>query len=188
MAGIPHPILLLGSGGMASALADAAGNLKVAVTGAGSGGTSSVDEATFTAGVSAGTPLMAEDPTSGELLIAQMSPGTRQLAVVAAVTVAPVQSNTSSAVAQTTVGTSSSVVLAANASRKRLTIQNTGTTVIYLAFGGKTPTATAYHRALRAGGTSNDGSSPPYDDTMETGAVAAISSASGGTIVIEERT
>jgi hypothetical protein len=168
---------------------DASGNLLVNVAaGGGAGGTSSTDQTPFSAGASSGTPLMAEDPTSGELLIAQMSPGTRQIQVAATATSTPVQSNTSSAVAQIAVGTSASTVLAANSNRKRLTIQNTGTTVIYLAFGGKTPTPTAYHRALPACGTSNDGSSQPYDDTMETGAVAAISSAPGGTIVIEERT
>jgi hypothetical protein len=176
-------------GGIASQLAvDSSGNLKCAVTGAGSGGTSSVDQSTFTAGTSAGTPIMAEDPTSGELLIVQMSPGTRQLSVAGTLSVSPTQSNTSSAVAQTTVGTSASTILAANGSRKRLTIQNTGTTDIYLAFAGKTPTNTAYHRALPACGVANDGSSQPYDDVMETGAVSAISSAAGGTCVVEERT
>ena len=39
-------------------LLDNSGNLKVAVTGAGSGGTSSVDESGFTPGASAGTPAM----------------------------------------------------------------------------------------------------------------------------------
>ena len=39
-------------------LLDNSGNLKVAVTGAGSGGTSSVDESAFTPGASAGTPAM----------------------------------------------------------------------------------------------------------------------------------
>ena len=41
---------------MASLNLDASGNLKVAVTGAGSGGTSAVDESSFTAGTSAFTP------------------------------------------------------------------------------------------------------------------------------------
>jgi hypothetical protein len=43
---------------------DGAGNLLVAVTGAGSGGTSSVDESGFAAGVSAGTPAMGAYQTS----------------------------------------------------------------------------------------------------------------------------
>lgn len=46
------------SGNLANASLDGSGNLKVSVTGAGSGGTSSVDESTFTPGVSAGTPAM----------------------------------------------------------------------------------------------------------------------------------
>jgi hypothetical protein len=44
-----------------------------------SGGTSEVDETAFAAGVTAGTPIMGEDPLSGELLIIALAPGTRQL-------------------------------------------------------------------------------------------------------------
>lgn len=52
---------------------DASGNLKVAVTGAGSGGTSSVDEAAFTAGVTAGTPAMgAYQATPSQLTDGQL--------------------------------------------------------------------------------------------------------------------
>ena len=106
-----------------------------------------MDEAAFAAGISAGTPLMAEDPTSGQLLIAQMAPGTRTLASSATVT--PPVSITANAVAQTTVGASSGQILAANAAAKGRSIQNTGTVTIYLGLG-KTPTATAYHpRSLR---------------------------------------
>lgn len=58
----PRPVVQVGgtdpSGNLQSCEIDGSGNLKVAVTGAGSGGTSSVDESTFTAGVSAGTPAM----------------------------------------------------------------------------------------------------------------------------------
>lgn len=50
---------------MAAGNLDASGNLKVAVTGAGSGGTSSADRATYTAGTTAGTPQMiARDDSS----------------------------------------------------------------------------------------------------------------------------
>lgn len=46
------------SGNLQPLLVDVSGNLKVAVTGAGSGGTSSVDESAFSAGITAGTPAM----------------------------------------------------------------------------------------------------------------------------------
>lgn len=53
------------AGNLAYPLLDGSGNLLVAVTGAGSGGTSSVDGATYTAGTTAGTPAMvARDDTS----------------------------------------------------------------------------------------------------------------------------
>lgn len=165
---------------------DGSGNLNVVINGgAGSGGTSSTDEAPFTAGVSAGTPIMGEDPTSGELLIVALAPGTRNLAT--AVTVSPVQSNTSSAVAQSTVGVTNSLVLASNVARKRFMLQNTGTTKIYIGLG-QVPTTSAYHFALPAGGSSNDGSSSIWQDTMWTGDIRAISSASGGTLVVTELT
>lgn len=53
------------AGAFARLQLDASGNLKVAVTGAGSGGTSSVDGSTWTAATSAGTPVMgARDDAS----------------------------------------------------------------------------------------------------------------------------
>lgn len=172
------------AGILQAAQSDGAGNLKTSVTGAGSGGTSSVDQAGFSAGVSAGTPAMAEDTATGQLVILEAT--NRRLNTN--VTVTPVQSNTSTAPAQTAVGTTASTPLAANGSRKRLRVQNTGTTVIKLAFGGTNPTQTAYHLALPACGSADDGSSAAYIDTMWTGAVRAISSSAGGTIVIEEDT
>ena len=64
---------------------DNSGNLKCAVTGAGSGGTSSVDEAAFTAGTSAGTPAMgvitpSDTPSSGDLAVVALD-GSRNLCV-----------------------------------------------------------------------------------------------------------
>lgn len=152
-----------------------------------SGGTSEVDSTPFAPAVSSGTPVMAYDPTSGELVIIQTTPGTRKLAVDADVTVTPTQSSTASAPAQTTVGTTAGQVLAANTSRKRMMFQNVGTTVIKLAFGA-TPTQTAFHVSLAPGGTAGDGSSRMYTDDMWTGAVQAISSASGGLLVVTELT
>lgn len=172
------------AGILQAAQSDGAGNLKTSVTGAGSGGTSSVDQAGFSAGVSAGTPAMAEDTATGQLVILEAT--NRKLNTN--VTVTPTQSNTSTAPAQTAVGAAASSVLAANAARKRVKIQNTGTTIIYLSFRATNPTVTAYHVALPACGSANDGSSLPYIDTVWTGEIRAISSAAGGTIVIEEDT
>ncbi len=164
------------------------GGLDVHVINGGSGGTAATDESAFQAGVSTGTPIMGEDPTSGELLIVQLSPGTRKLAVAASVTVTPTQSSTASAAGPTTVGTASATALAANAARVRLTIQNTGTTRLYILFGTGTANAANYHLILPAGGSSNDGSSSPYIDQMWTGAVQWASSAAGGQGVAYENT
>jgi hypothetical protein len=182
------PVALNPDGSSAGLNLDGSGNLKCSVTGAGSGGTSAVDGATFTAGTSAGTPLMAEDPTTGELLVAQMSPGTRQLLVAASVSVAAVTSNTASTPAQTTVGTTAAQVLAANSGRKRLMLQNVGTTTIFITYGSTNPTTSAFHFALPAGGSTGDGSSRIQEDTMWTGAVRGISSAAGGLLSITELT
>jgi hypothetical protein len=153
------------------------------------GGTA--DETVFAAGVTEGSPLMGYDPTSGELLVAQLSAGTRILEVAGTFSSTPPTSATSSVPGQTTVGVTAGTILALNAARKACAVQNTGTTVIYLALG-HTPTVTAYFIALPAGGVANDGSSNRWDGTVSgvlwTGAVSAISSASGGTCVVTELT
>lgn len=165
-------------------LFDASGRLIVAVSGAGSGGTSSVDQSAFTAGVSAGTPIMAEDPTTGKLLIGQMVPGTRILSVGATIT--PVESSTVSVPSILTVGTGTASALAANINRKRVTLQNVGTTKIFVLFGTGTASASNYHLVLPAGGTTADGSSPVYSDIMWQGAIQVASSAAGGSLSVAE--
>lgn len=97
-----------------------------------------------------------------------------------------VKATTVSAPAQTVVGTSAIAILAANADRKRVSFQNTGTTVIYLAFGATNPTTTAYHVALAPGAAADDGSGAFYSDEMIVQEVRALSSAAGGTVVITE--
>lgn len=97
-------------------------------------------------------------------------------------------SSTSSTPAQTSVGTTSAQILAANASRKRVMIQNTGTTVIKLNLGTATVTQTAYHVALQSCSSADAGDGGSYIDEMWTGAIQAISSAAGGTVVITELT
>jgi len=177
-------------GGAAYALAcNSQRQLQVAVTGAGAGGTSSVDEAAFAAGISAGTPLMAYDPTSGELLIVETSPGTRILA--SQTTVTPPTSNAASVPAQQTVGSSSGAVLAANGARKACGVKNTGPVTVYLGLG-RTPTTTAYHVALQTSGISDDGFGGYWDGTVSgvlwTGAVNAITAAGGGKVQTVELT
>lgn len=59
------------AGNLAYPLVDASGNLLVAVTGAGSGGTSSVDGAGYTAGTTAGTPSMGARDDTGTTACAE---------------------------------------------------------------------------------------------------------------------
>src|SRR5918995_810832 len=87
---------------------------------------------------------------------------------------------------QTSIGTTAGLVLAANAKRKGLSVQNTGTTVIKLTFAPTDPTQTVYDIALQACAASNDGSGGAYFDDAYVGEVRAISSGAGGTMVIKE--
>lgn len=97
-------------------------------------------------------------------------------------------SSTSSAPAQTAQGITSAQILASNTSRKRVMIQNTGTTIIKLNLGATTVTQTAYHVALQANSAADAGDGGAYIDEMWTGAIQAISSAAGGTLVVTELT
>jgi hypothetical protein len=90
--------------------------------------------------------------------------------------------------AQTSIGTTAAVILAANQKRKGLFIQNTGTTVIKLTFGATLPTQTVYHVALAASTSADDGKGGVYVDDATVTAVNAISSAAGGTFVLTEFT
>jgi len=88
--------------------------------------------------------------------------------------------------AQTSVTDTAGVILYANGRRKGLVVQNTGTTIIKLAFGSTSPTQGAYHVALSACTVANDGSGGIYVDDAWAGEVRAISSTAGGTIVTTE--
>lgn len=155
----------------------------------GSGGTASADGTPFVAGSTLGTPMLAEDPTSGNLLVPQLSPGTRQLSVAGTFTSSPPASSTVSAPSQPVIGAVTSVqLLAANAARKRMRLQNIGTTVMYILFGAGSATAANCHIVLPAGGTSEDGSSSIITDDMWQGRVAALSSAAGGIVSVAEFT
>lgn len=106
----------------------------------------------------------------------------------ATVSVGTPTSSTASAPAQTPVTGVASIILAANANRKRFMVQNTGLTTLYLAFGSTNPTVTAYHVALKACTGADDGSGGAYLDDQWTGTVRAIGSGPGGTCVVTELT
>lgn len=88
--------------------------------------------------------------------------------------------------AQTSVSNVAGLLIATNRSRRGFIIQNTGTTTIYLSLGAVNPTTSAYHVALKACTGANDGSGGIYVDDSWIGAVQAISSAPGGTVVLTE--
>ena len=80
------------------------------------------------------------------------------------------------------------LIVAANPKRKGLIVQNTGTTVIKLALGSTVPDQLAYHIALKACSTADDGLGGVYFDDGWAGPVYGISSAAGGTFVLTEIT
>lgn len=93
---------------------------------------------------------------------------------------------TASTPAQTSVGAVAGVILAANQKRKGFMVVNTGTTILYLSFGSTNPTTSAYHVALQACSSSNDGKGGVYVDDAWVGVVNAIGSGGGGTAVVTE--
>lgn len=96
------------------------------------------------------------------------------------------RSDIASAPAQLAQGTTAATIISANADRKGFTVQNTGTTVIKLAFGSTNPTQTAYHVALAACPVADNGLGGYYSDDTFTGDVRAISSGVSGTLVTLE--
>lgn len=113
---------------------------------------------------------------------------TGKLLILGSFTSTPVSSSTVSAAGPTTVGTSPVTLLAANASRLRFSLQNVGTTRIWILFGAGTPSSSNYHIALPAGGVADDGSSPIFLDTLWLGLVQAISASAGGRVAVAENT
>lgn len=90
--------------------------------------------------------------------------------------------------AQTTVSNvAAGIILYYNSRRKGFVIQNTGTTVLKLAFGvNAVPTQSVYHVALKGGSAADDGTGAVWMDDAWVGDVWAISSAVGGTCVVAE--
>ena len=92
-------------------------------------------------------------------------------------------SSTATSPAQTTVGTTNAQLFASNSSRKKLIIQNTGTTKIKVSLGSTASTQSAYTICLGPCSASDEGDGGSYVDTTWTGAVQVISSAASGTLV-----
>lgn len=157
------------------------GGVPVYLLNGGGGGTASNFGVAFPA---SGTAVGASDGTNMQPLLVD---GSGNLKVAGSLTVTPVTSTTASSPSQQTIGTSAGQVLAANSGRKRLMLQNVGTTVIKIAYGA-VPTSSNYHFSLPAGGSANDGSSPIWQDTMWLGAIQAISSGAGGLLQVTELT
>ncbi len=135
----------------------------------------------------AAAPAFA-DQDSGPLSL-DLAGNLRTTAVIGGtITVAPENSSTVTAHAQTAVGVVAVVLLAANASRKRFMVQNTGTTTIKLGFTSTDPTQTSYHVALSSGAPADSGRGGTYMDDLWIGTVEAISSVAGGTVVVTEMT
>lgn len=95
---------------------------------------------------------------------------------------------TASVPAQTSIGATAARILAPNAKRKGVFIQNTGLTVLKLVFGSSDPTQTVYHVALGASTGADDGTGGAWSDDAWIGEIRAISSAPGGTFVLAEFT
>jgi hypothetical protein len=96
------------------------------------------------------------------------------------------QQRATSTPAQTSLGATAALVLAANHRRRGLIIQNTGLTIIKFNLGAATPTQDIYQIALKACDIANDGTGATYLDDWWQGDVTAISSAASGTMVITE--
>jgi hypothetical protein len=89
--------------------------------------------------------------------------------------------------AATVVTSTSASILAANLSRKVCRIENTNTVTVFLGFG-QTPTATAYHVALKGCTGANDGTGGVYESTVWKGAINAIVASTSGDVVVTELT
>ncbi len=126
--------------------------------------------------------------TDGINTAAVKASSTAALATDPALVVKLPGSTISSAPAQTAVGTTAVQVLTANTARREVIIKNTGITVIKLNLGAIAPTQTVYHISLGGDSVADNGLGGVYVSEIWNGAIQAISSAAGGTIVITELT
>lgn len=133
---------------------DAGGNIKVAVTGAGSGGTSAVDESAFTAGVSAGTPVIGvyeavpTPLTNGQQGIVGLTPN-REMKVSGSFSSTPITAATRT-LSSVSDSASSVTLLAANAARLAFRIYNDSDSVLFIK-GGATASATSFTEKVLPG-------------------------------------
>ena len=134
--------------------------------------------------VSGNTPATKGSSTvplaTDNALVVALSPNSAQFATSTTANALP-------GVNPITVGASSVAVVNSNASRKEVTIINTGTTVIFLGLG-QTPTTSAYHIALAKCTAANDGTGGTWTSDMWKGSVNAIGSAGGGAVNLTELT
>jgi len=154
-------------------------------SGGGGGGTSSAFGSAFPAD---GTAAGFID-SSGNMAGANLDSSGNLLVAGSFTSTVPV-SNAATDPTQTTVGTSAATALSAG-TRKAMSIQNQGTTIIYVLLGAGTPSSSKYTVALPACGANNDGSSAPYTGppgVVWTGAVQWISSGVGGLATAVELT
>lgn len=106
--------------------------------------------------------------------------------VTGTVTTNTPKSSSSNAPTQTAVTVAALNIVAANASRKRLIIQNTGTAVVKLTFSATNPTDTAYHYALAPASSNDDGTGASVFDDCWTGVVNAKATTNPSTVVVTE--
>ena len=85
-----------------------------------------------------------------------------------------------------TINTTAIQLIPSNSTRKRVTLQNIGTTTIKVNLGTETPTQTLFHFSLPNCLSSGDGIGGFYSDDLWKGAIKAISSSSGGACSIFE--
>jgi len=103
--------------------------------------------------------------------------------------VQPVVGPTSTAAATTLVSVTSGGVtlLAANAARKEVTIQNASTVPVYIGLG-TAPTTTTYWMALAGSGSANDGTGSSAISDMWKGIIYATVASTAGAVVVTELT
>jgi hypothetical protein len=77
--------------------------------------------------------------------------------------------------------------LAANTARREFIIVNTDVVVLYIGLG-QTPTATAYHLALKPCSTAHDGTGGSYVSDLWKGTVNAIAASTTGHVAVTELT
>lgn len=161
---------------------DSSGNL---LTTGGGGGGGTVAQGAPNASLANGWPVKVTDGTS--VLGTASAPLRTDPTGTTVQPVTTPKSSTVGACASTAVTSSSSQILAANASRKEVIITNKDVVTVYIGLG-QTPTATAYHASLSPCAVANDGTGGVFISDLFTGAINAIVASTAGSVVIAELT